>query len=156
MRTTQRYENARAYLGQVRKEEDRVRGMEMRLENLRMLATDTANHMTGTTVSGNSDKDKIGRIMAEIDEMEQKIEQAKEKAWKIREEVGDRICQISDPIVQKAIILHDMNGHTCEETAEIMHCGRSQVYRWRDTGYAELEGILEKNACNPRGLSPGR
>ena len=126
------------------KADDRVKGLETRLENLRMMATDTANHMAEGSVNGGSDKDRTGRIMAEIDEMEHRIMEAKEEARKIREEVWTGISRIGDPIVQKAIYLHDIKGHTCEDTADIMHCSRTQVYRWRDSGYAELENILGK------------
>ena len=70
MKTFTRYKKALEYLGQVRKADDRVKGLETRLENLRMMATDTANHMAEGSVNGGSDKDRTGRIMAEIDEME--------------------------------------------------------------------------------------
>ena len=144
MKTFTRYKKALEYLGQVRKADDRVKGLETRLENLRMMATDTANHMAEGSVNGGSDKDRTGRIMAEIDEMEHRIREAKEEARKIREEVWTVISRIGDPIVQKAVYLHDIKGHTWEDTADIMQCSRTQVYRWRDSGYAELENILGK------------
>ena len=49
---------------------------------------------------------------------------------------------ISDPIAMKAIVLHDIEHLSGEETAEIMRCSRTQIYRLRDAGYAELEKIL--------------
>ena len=78
------------------------------------------------------------------EELREGMREAKEEARKIREEVWTGISRIGDPIVQKAIYLHDIKGHTCEDTADIMHCSRTQVYRWRDSGYAELENILGK------------
>ena len=142
MRQTKRYAKARAYLGQVRKADDRVKWLVMRLENLRMLAMDPAKHEVGMPASGNADQDRTGRIMGEIDEMERRIEEAREEARRIREEVGMKVYQISDPIVQKAIILHDLDYHTCEEIAGIMLSSRTQVYRWRNEGYAELEELI--------------
>ena len=114
-----------------------------------MLATDTANHMKGTSASGSGEKDRTGRIMAEIDETERRLETAKDEARKTREEVGMKLYQISDPIAMKAIVLHDIEHLSGEETAEIMRCSRTQIYRWRDAGYAELEKILEKGDVSP-------
>ena len=83
MRQTKRYERVRNYLGQVRKAKDRVKWLEMRLENLRMLAVDPAKPVAGMPAGGNGDKDRTGRMMGEIDETERRIEEAREEARRI-------------------------------------------------------------------------
>ena len=66
MKRTERYRKAREYLERVQKADNRAEKLEMRLENLRILATDTANHLNGVTPGGKADGDRIGRITAEI------------------------------------------------------------------------------------------
>ena len=142
MKTNRRYAKATAYLERLRKAENHVKGLETRAESLRMMATDTSNHMSGISGRGGGDRDRTGRMMAEIDEIERQLETARDEARKTREEIGMKLCQISDPIAMKAIVLHDIEHLSGEETAEIMRCSRTQIYRLRDAGYAELEKIL--------------
>ena len=52
----------------------------IQLENLRALATDTANHLRETSGSGRAGRDRTGRIMAEIDNRERDLATAKEEA----------------------------------------------------------------------------
>ena len=65
MKRTGRYRKAREYLERVQKADNQAEKLEMRMENLRVLATDTANHLNGGTTGGKAGGDRIGRITAD-------------------------------------------------------------------------------------------
>ena len=143
MQKTMKHEKAHEYLEQVRKAENRVKRLEMRAENLRMLTTDTANHLTATPVGPNPEKDKMGRIMAEVDEIEKRIEAAKEVLQQKREKVSTLISMITDPVSQRCMILHYLENEKWIDVAAILGCSRAHEYRCRMVGYEQLEKLLK-------------
>ena len=142
MRKTDRYRKAREYLEQVQQADNQVEKLEMRLENLRMLATDTANHLNARTTAGKADEDRIGRILAEVADTEQQIAAAKEEAEKIRLEVREIVTQIKEPVRQKTIIRHYLENRTLQEIADEICYSLSHTYRVQEMGFAEIETIL--------------
>ena len=142
MKRTERYRKAREYLERVQKADNRAEKLEMRLENLRILATDTANHLNGVTPGGKADGDRIGRITAEIADTERQIAAAKEEAERIRLEVRETIPKIEDPVCQKVIMMHYLEYRTLQEIAEEICYSLPHAYRIQENGYAEIERIL--------------
>ena len=142
MRKTDRYRKAREYLERVWKADHQVEKLEMRMENLRALAMDTANHLNVASTGGKSDADKIGRIMAEAADTEQQIAEAKEEAQRIRLEVRETVTQIDNPVSQKVIMKHYLDNRTVPETAKELGFCLTHTYRYQDAGYAEIERIL--------------
>ena len=143
MKETDRYRKAREYLEQVQKADNGVERLEMRMANLRALATDTANHMTGAVPGGKGDGDKIGRIMAEAADTEQQIAAAREDAERIRLEIRTTVSRIQDPVSQKTIMMRYLENRSLPETAKELGYCRAHTYRYQDMGYAEIEKILE-------------
>ena len=114
----------------------------MRMENLRMLATDTANHLNGASPGGKGDGDRIGRIMAEIVDTEQQISAAKEEAERIRLEVRETVTQIDNPVSQKVIMMYYLEHRILHEIAQEICYSQTQAFRVLETGLAEIERIL--------------
>ena len=114
----------------------------MRMENLRMLATDTANHLKGVPTGGYGDGDRTGRIMAEIVDTEQQLAEAKEEAERIRLEVRETVAQMDDPVSQKTILLYYLENQTMQEIAEEICYRHTYAYRYLEMGLAEIERIL--------------
>ena len=142
MKRTGRYRKAREYLERVQKADNRAEKLEMRLENLRVLATDTANHLNGGTAGGKADGDRIGRITAEIADTERQITAAKEEAERIRLEVRETVSQIREPMCQKVIMMHYLEYRTLQEIAEEICYSRTQTFRLLETGREEIERML--------------
>jgi len=136
------YPMAQEYLGQARNAERSVERMRERLINLRMLLTDTSVHLTDMPHSDSPDLQKHESLHAEIDEMEREIAVAEKAAQEIRTEIGLAICKISDPLSQRVMILHYLQNMSWRETASEMKFSQTQIYRFRDAGYEELERIL--------------
>ena len=126
MKRTGRYRKAREYLERVQKADNRAEKLEMRMENLRVLATDTANHLNGGTTGGKAGGDRIGRITAEIADTERQITAAKEEAERIRHEVRETVSQIREPMCQRTIMLHYLECQTLQEIAR-NHRGKDHL-----------------------------
>ena len=85
----------------------------------------------------------MGRIMAEIDEIEERITAAKEEAEQKRERIGAAIRLISDLVSQRCLILHYLENRKWKEVATIIRYSPIQTYRYRISGYTELENFLK-------------
>ena len=148
MKRTERYRKAREYLERVQKADNRTEKLEMRLKNLRILATDTANHLNGGAPGGKADGDRIGRITAEIADTEGQITAAKEETERIRLEVRAMISQIKDPMSQKTIMLYYLENQTLQEISKEICYSRTQTFRLLETGLAEIERMLPYEKWN--------
>ena len=137
------YPIACEYLGRVREAERHVDWLRQRVMNLRMLLTDTSVHFSDMPHSDSPDLQKHETLHAEIDELEREIAEAEKAKEDIRIEVGRTVCRLSDPLSQRAIIYHYLQGLSWRETAVKMKYSPMQVYRYRDAGYAELEEMLK-------------
>ena len=137
------YPVACEYLGRVREAERHTDWLRERAANMRMLLTDTSVHMTDMPHSDSPNLQKHETLHAEIDELEREIAEAEKAAEDIRIEVGRTVCRLSDPLSQRAIIYHYLHGLSWRETAGKMKFSQTQVYRFRDAGYAELEEMLK-------------
>ena len=103
------YPAAREYLDQVRRAGNYVKRLRYRLENLRMLLTDTAVHPADVPHTGSGDLQKHESIQAEIDELEREIAIAEEKE---REIVKRKTFPVRPMSVEDAKIEMELLGHT--------------------------------------------
>ena len=122
----------------------RVEMLEERKANLRWLCTDTANHLRETPGNHGADLQKNERLIAEIDSVERKLEEARREAENIRNEVGIMICKVSEPLAQKILMLYYLENKTWTEVAGRTKYGLTQTLRYRDMGYNEIENLLEE------------
>ncbi len=142
------YPVAEEYLGRVREAERKVEVLRQRKENLQMLLTDTAAHLKETRNNDSPDPQRNETVHAEIDEAEREIQEAEEARDRIREETGRMICQLSDPVSQKILILYYLKNMSWGEVSRKIGYSRSHTFRYRDAGYAELEELISKDDCH--------
>lgn len=137
------YPVACEYLGRVREAERHVDWLRQRVANMRMLLTDTSVHLTDMPHSDSPDLQKDQAIYAEIDAMEREIAEAEASAKDTRLEIGKTVCRLSDPVIQRILLLYYLENKSWRDVAGEMNYSPAQTYRYRDVGYAELEEILK-------------
>ena len=136
------YPMACEYLSRVRESERNVERMKERVLNLRMLLTDTSVHLTDMPHSDSPDLQKHETLHAEIDALEREIENAEATAVDIRLDVGRTVCRLSDPMSQRVLLLHYLEGMKWKEVAEKIRYSVPRVYQLRDAGIQELDQML--------------
>ena len=134
---------AKEYLGRARAAMKRVEMLEERKANLQWLCTDTANHLRETPGNHGADLQKNERLIAEIDSVERELEEARREAENIRNEIGIMICRISNPLTQKILMLYYLENKTWNDVAGLIKYGVAQMHRYRESGYVEIEKMLE-------------
>ena len=133
MKRTGRYRKAREYLERVQKADNRAEKLEMRMENLRVLATDTANHLNGGLRAG-----KRTGTGSEASRRRSRIRSGRSR----RHEVRETVSQIREPMCQKVIMMHYLEYRTLQEIAEEICYSRTQTFRLLETGREEIERML--------------
>ncbi len=146
---------AEKYLGQVRKKQEEIVKLERRRENELLLRSDKALHLTGLPRSDSPDLQREQTRSVEIDELEEKKREAEKELKALQEEVGDTIMEIADPISQKILILHYIQGNSWKKVASEVGYSTVHMRRYRDEGMDELEElpkIIEywENECNTK------
>ncbi len=136
--------NAVEYLMQIPEADAKVRKLETRVNNLRMLATDNARYLNGPIGHGQPDYDRTGTLTAEICDAEEELAEARSAAFRIREEVGRTICRIENRDAQDVIFMRYVKGMKWENIARETMFSVQRVYQLRRIGIAEIERITEK------------
>jgi len=143
MKTETIFPEACEYLEQVQEAERGVERLEQRIENLRMVTTDTSVHLTDLPHAPSPDQQKLLTILAEIDELERELDEAKLHAAYMRMAVGAMICQLDNPMAQRVLLLHYLEGKSWKEISLPLNCSIAQVYRFRYQGLDCLSRMLE-------------
>ena len=130
------------YLGQISEADERVRKLEMRVNNLRMLATDNARYLNGPIGHGQPDYDRTGTLTAEICDAEEELAESRSAAYRIREEVGRTICRIENRDAQDVIFMRYMKGMKWDEIAAEKIFSVQRVYQLRRIGIEEMERVI--------------
>lgn len=130
------------YLGRVREAERHVAWLRQRKENLQLLLTDTSVHYTDMPHSDSPDLQKHQTIQAEIDELEREIQAAEAEARAVKMEVGMTVCRLSDPVIQKVLILHYLDKMRWKDVAEQIRYSVPRTHQFRDMGIRELDQML--------------
>ena len=139
------YLMARTYLGQYAISKKHLERIELKIFNLRSLLTDNSMHLSDA-YHGNGRgyiKNRQETLAAEIDELEREAAEARQKADSIRIEIGETICKIEDPIVQKVLMLHYLESMSLSKTARKINYGKTHTFRLNETGLSELERLLK-------------
>ena len=135
---------AREYLEQVRKAEEKVRILEERLINLEMLISDTSAPPMETRIRYTPDPHRGQTLQALKDEHERMKIRAEAEAAAIRDEVTRTLNWISDPTAQRVLMLHSLMGLSWKQIGKKIGYSRSQIFRYRDRGYTEVEEMLKE------------
>lgn len=126
-----RYGDLKLYIAAKRRE----------IETLRESLLPQSVDYTGVTVQ-HSPSDHYAEIMAQIDQIERKIQGQTTEALKALEEITDTISKISDYSHRALLINYYVNGMTWEMTAEVMGFEVRTIYRMHDDALEEIEKIL--------------
>ena len=143
MNHEEKFPLAREYLGRARKVKAQMNLLKQRIENLRMMTTDTSVHFAKDRVRHDSaDRDKLQTLTAQIDEMERELEGLEQILEDIRLKIGIMICRLSDPFAQRVLIMHYLEYKSWRGIAREVGYSHAQIFRYRDAGLEEVEGIL--------------
>ena len=126
-----RYGDLKLYIAAKRRE----------IETLRESLLPQSADYTGVTVQ-HSPSDHYAEIMAQIDQIERKIQDQTTEALKALEEITDTISKISDYSHRALLINYYVNGMTWEMTAEVMGFEVRTIYKMHDDALEEIEKIL--------------
>ena len=134
----------------VQRQMDRLRDAEYRVEmirdkrdTLRMMTTDISAHLSGMPRSDSPDQQKILTILAEIDELEEKLVSAEEALQAIRLETASMFCRVTHPIGRKALLLYYVEHKHWWMISRTLHIGDSSIFKLRRKSLAELEALLK-------------
>ena len=141
----QSYPLARAYLGKVKTAEQKVKLLEMRIENMRLLLTGTSVQLSDLPRSDSPDQEKMATVYAEIDELEREKAQAEEEMAEIRMETGRMICKACKPNNQQILILLYLQHSSWNEITEKLSLNRTTCFQRRNDGLEDLERFLESH-----------
>ena len=89
-----------------------------------------------------SPSDHYAEIMAQIDQLEQRIRQQTTEAIKALEEITDTISKLSDFSHRALLINYYINGMTWEMVAESMGYDVRTIYRMHDDSLEEIEKLI--------------
>ena len=126
-----RYGDLKLYIAAKRRE----------IETLRDSLLPQSVDYTGVTVQ-HSPSDHYANIMAQIDQLERKIQEQTSEAIKALEEITDTISQLSDFSHRALLINYYINGMTWEMVAEVMSYDVRTIYRMHDDALEEIESFI--------------
>ena len=111
------------------------------IETLRESLLPQSVDYTRVTVQ-TSPSDHYAEIMAQIDQLEQRIRQQTAEAIKALEEITDTISKLSDFSHRALLINYYINGMTWEMVAESMGYDVRTIYRMHDDSLEEIEKLI--------------
>lgn len=126
-----RYGDLKLYIAAKRRE----------IETLRESLLPQSVDYTGVTVQ-HSPSDHYAEIMAQIDELEQRIQMQMAEAIATLNEITETINRIPDLSHRALLINYYVNGMTWEMTAEAMGFEVRTIYRMHDDALEEIEKII--------------
>lgn len=135
---------AKAYLNRYQRLKGYIRARQTELMELRQTLIPSSVDYTGITVQ-TSPHDKMAEIMAEIDQLEQRITDATCDALKVLRDIEDVVQKMKDPRQQTLVINYYLNGLTWEQTAEAMGYDLRWIYRLHGKALDSVEEILSRH-----------
>ncbi len=136
------YPRATKYLGQIRKQKHLIQELKLRKENMQLLLTDLAAHLSGMPRSDSPDLQREQTRVVELDVLEGEIQEARKNMKALKKEIGARIMLVSDPLSQRALILRYVQCQAYRELGITMAYSPAQARRYLKKGLAEIEAML--------------
>ena len=113
-------------------------------DNLFMLATDTASHLTGMPRSGSPELQKNQSLVAEREDIEGRINGLVAEADGVRKEIGDMIRRIQNPMHEKVMILIYLENKNYSEITKMTLFRSSTIYKIKIRCLGKIEDMLER------------
>lgn len=112
----------------------RLKRLYTRKEKIELALTDTTSKLKETVVSSGFNDDKIGTYIAELNEIEEEIEELEEQGKELKADLDymdSRLSNINE-IKEQVFVMHFIRGMKPKEIAPKIPCGKSSVYRYID------------------------
>lgn len=130
--------NAKQYLKQAYKLNERIESDKIELENLRSLSTSIAGDMTQEKVQSSASGDKTLNIICAIVDLEDEIKNEIEKLIRLKKQIRDVINKVEDVDEMLVLKYRYLMFLQWDEICEKMNYSKRQMYRIH---YSALEHV---------------
>ena len=124
----------------------RARGMNQKIDALDELIERLKSRSEGggSKGGGGSGSRKPGGLEKYLSQIEA-YEKDREEMERVRDEVYEALCRLSDQRHQTALIRYYITGPEWQDIADKMYCDRRTITRWHGRAMQELEKIFSKD-----------
>lgn len=131
--------NAKQYLKQAYKLNERIESDKIELENLRSLSTSIAGDMTQEKVQSSASGDKTLNIICAIVDLEDEIKNEIEKLIRLKKEIRDVINKVEDVDEMLVLKYRYLMFLQWDEICEKMNYSKRQMYRIHDSALEHVK-----------------
>lgn len=131
---------AALYLSRYQVAKAEVRDIEKRIKRVRseMMGVKGISYENGDMPKAQFRTGDLSDYVARIDDLLRDWKAAQDRALAFMREVSATIEQVDHDQARRVLMLHFIDDHTYEETAEIMKKSIESVYRWRRIGLSKI------------------
>lgn len=137
--------NAKQYLKQAYKLNERIESDKIELENLRSLSTSIAGDMTQEKVQSSASGDKTLNIICAIVDLEDEIKNEIEKLIRLKKEIRDVINKVEDVDEMLVLKYRYLMFLQWDEICEKMNYSKRQMYRIHDSALEKVKVPFSTN-----------
>lgn len=134
--------NAKQYLKQAYKLNERIESDKIELENLRSLSTSIAGDMTQEKVQSSASGDKTLNIICAIVDLEDEIKNEIEKLIRLKKEIRDVINKVEDVDEMLVLKYRYLMFLQWDEICEKMNYSKRQMYRIHDSALEHVKVLF--------------
>lgn len=131
--------NAKQYLKQAYKLNERIESDKIELENLRSLSTSIAGDMTQEKVQSSASGDKTLNIICAIVDLEDEIKNEIEKLIRLKKQIRDVINKVEDVDEMLVLKYRYLMFLQWDEICEKMNYSKRQMYRIHDSALEHVK-----------------
>ena len=135
---------AKAYLSRVRKLDRLIRCLCQTRFSLRSSLYGAGPVLPGTP-GGHGNPDRTGKILGQIEALENKIDRYIDELVNFKQDVFEKIRQIENADEQEVLIARYLQFSTWDEIAGQMHYELRQVYRIHRPALASFADVMDKD-----------
>ncbi len=132
---------AKEYLKQYRRISDDIESKKEQINRLRELSKGLSRSMR--TGGSRRISDKVGRTVAKIIDMENKLCCQVILQLELKTEIENTIAKVDDPILRELLSLRYISGDEWEQIAESMNYSVRQTYRLHGKALAKIKDVSQ-------------
>lgn len=140
MTAKEQQREAALYLSRYQVAKNEVRDVELRIERVRseMMGVKGISYEDGDMPKTQFRTGDLSDYIARIDDLIQDWKVAQNRALDMMREISTAINAIDHDQARRVLMLHFVDDHSYEKTAEIMDKSIESVYRWRRIGLSKI------------------
>jgi len=140
MTAKEQQREAALYLSRYQVAKNEVRDVELRIERVRseMMGVKGISYEDGDMPKAQFRTGDLSDYIARIDDLIQDWKAAQNRALDMMREISTAINAIDHDQARRVLMLHFVDDHSYEKTAEIMDKSIESVYRWRRIGLSKI------------------